>query len=304
MWIIALGIVGLALGVVLVMSLERRRAAPVVILTLVGLAVGALAGSVRVVPAGYVGVVDLFGVVDPKPLKSGLNVVNPLVRVVPMSIRTQEDKETMSVPSKEGLTIDLEISTLYRLQPERAAEVYRTVGRDYDEVVFKPQFRAVVRGVTAGSEAKALYTSERELLASQIQEHLQGMVEDRGLVIESVLPRKITLPPTVRDAIEQKLKAEQDAERMKFVLQRETQEAERKRVEAGGIRDAQAIIAESLTSQYLHYLWINTLNQNPNVIYVATEANMPLFRTSDPSELLRRGRSDVSAGRSGQPSEP
>ncbi len=91
---------------------------------------------------------------------------------------------------------------------------------------------------------------------------------------------------TVSSAIEQKLKAEQEAERMKFVLQREQLEAERKRVEAGGIRDAQSIINQSLTSQYLHYLWINTLNQNPNVIYVATEANMPIFRAINPDEEL------------------
>ncbi len=90
------------------------------------------------------------------------------------------------------------------------------------------------------------------------------------------------MPTTVSAAIEQKLKAEQEAERMKFVLQRETQEAERKRVEAAGIRDAQTIIDQSLTSQYLNYLWINTLNQNPNVIYVATEANMPIFRAINP----------------------
>ncbi len=301
MWIVALGVIGLLLGVAMAMNVERRRVAPVAALTAVGLVIGVLIGSIRVVPAGHVGVVDLFGVVDPRPLRSGLNMVNPLVRIIPVSIRTQEDKEIMSVPSREGLTVDLEISTLYRLQPEAAAEVYRTVGHDYADVVFRPQFRAVVRGVTSSSDAKALYTAEREVLASQIQEHLQQMVKDRGLVIESVLPRKITLPPTVRDAIEQKLKAEQDAERMKFVLQRETQEAERKRVEAQGIRDAQAIIAESLTDQYLHYLWINTLNQNSNVIYVATEANMPLFRTVDQDSVLLKSDSGVSAGRGDRP---
>ena len=161
----------------------------------------------------------------------------------------------------------------------RAVEVYRTVGRDYQDVILTPQFRSVARGVTAEEEAKALYTSQREALAQRLEQHLKELVEPRGIVVEKVLLRKVTLPPTVRDAIEQKLKAEQDAERMKFILQRENQEAERKRIEAGGIRDAQAIINESLTTQYLHYLWINTLNENPNVIYVATEANLPLFRS-------------------------
>jgi regulator of protease activity HflC (stomatin/prohibitin superfamily) len=151
-------------------------------------------------------------------------------------------------------------------------------------VVVIPQFRAASRGVTVAYEAKALYTSEREMLAQAIYDSLRNMLKDRGIVLERVLLRGMMLPTTVTAAIEQKLKAEQEAERMKFVLQREQQEAERKRVEAAGIRDAQAIINQSLTTQYLQYLWINTLNQNPNVIYVATEANMPMFRAVNPDE--------------------
>jgi regulator of protease activity HflC (stomatin/prohibitin superfamily) len=205
-----------------------------------------------------------------------------------MSTRTQEDKETMSVPSKEGLNVALDLSVLYRLDPSKAVEVYKTVGVNYTEVILLPQYRAAARGVTVAHEAKALYTSEREMLAQAIFDSLKSLVGDRGVIIERVLLRAITLPTTVSAAIEQKLKAEQEAERMKFILQRETQEAERKRIEAGGIRDAQEIITQSLSSQYLHYLWIDTLNQNPNVIYVATEANMPIFRAINPDEQLLR----------------
>lgn len=194
----------------------------------------------------------------------------------------------MNVPSKEGLNVALDVSVLYKLDPTKAVEVYKTIGPEYKEVVLVPQFRAAARGVTVGHEAKALYTSEREMLAQAIYDSLKNLVEERGIIIERVLLRAITLPTTVSSAIEQKLKAEQDAERMRFVLQREQLEAERKRVEATGIRDAQAIINQSLTTQYLHYLWINTLNQNPNVIYVATEANMPIFRAIDPDEELLR----------------
>jgi regulator of protease activity HflC (stomatin/prohibitin superfamily) len=186
------------------------------------------------------------------------------------------------VPSKEGLTINLDISILYKLDPARAVDIYKNVGLGYQDIVLIPQFRSAARGVTVAHEAKALYTSEREMLSQAIFSSLKGMVADRGVILERVLLRGMALPPTVSQAIEQKLKAEQEAERMKFVLQRETQEAERKRVEAAGIRDAQTIINQSLTSQYLHYLWINTLNQNPNVIYVATEANMPMFRAINP----------------------
>ncbi|MCM8823667.1 MAG: prohibitin family protein [Candidatus Omnitrophica bacterium] len=279
-------VMGFVVGIIFTQLAKTGSLKPIVITTIVGLIIGVLFSSIRVVPAGYVGVVDFFGYVSPKPLNSGINFVNPLVKVVPLSIRTQEEKETMSVPSKEGLNVALDVSVLYRLNPIRAVDVYKTIGPVYKDVVLIPQFRASARGVTVGYEAKALYTSEREMLARAIYDSLKNLVEDRGIIIERVLLRAITLPTTVSSAIEQKLKAEQEAERMKFVLEKEKLEAERKRVEAEGIRDAQAIINQSLTSQYLHYLWINTLNQNPNVIYVATEANMPIFRVTHSEEEI------------------
>ncbi len=279
MYLIPALAVSLVIG--LALSIREKKFYPVRLAACLtaGFAAGFLLSCLRVIPAGHVGVVDVFGQVAEQPLAPGLKLVNPLANIVSISIRTQEDKETMEVPSKEGLTVQLEVSVLYRLEPQKAVEVYRTVGPNYQEVILIPQYRSVVRGVTAEEEAKGLYTSEREMMAQRFEKHLSEMVSPRGIVIEKVLLRKVTLPPTVRDAVEQKLKAEQDAERMKFVLQRESQEAERKRIEAAGIRDAQGIINESLTEQYLHYLWVNTLNLNPNVIYVATEANMPIFRT-------------------------
>ena len=270
---------GIALGVAVSVREKRFYPLRLAAFSLAGLFLSILFSTFRIIPAGHVGIVDLFGQVSPQALPSGLKMVNPLAGIVPISVRTQEDKETMEVPSKEGLTVQLEVSVLYRLDPQKAVEVYKTVGSNYQEVILIPQYRSVVRGVTAEEEAKGLYTSEREVMAKRFEEHLQQLVSPRGVIIEKVLLRKVTLPLTVREAVEQKLKAEQDAERMKFVLQRENQEAERKRIEAAGIRDAQGIINESLTSQYLNYLWVNTLNQNPNVIYVATEANMPIFRS-------------------------
>jgi len=282
-------VLGFIVGVVFTQTTRTGSVRPVVITTLIGLIIGIFFSMVRVVPAGHVGVIDFFGRVSPRALPSGINLVNPLARVINLSVRTQEDKETMSVPSKEGLNVALDVSVLYRLDPSKAVDIYKTIGTEYKEVILLPQYRAAARGVTVAHEAKALYTSEREMLAQAIFDSLKSLIGDRGVIIERVLLRAISLPTTVSSAIEQKLKAEQEAERMKFVLQRETQEAERKRVEAAGIRDAQTIINESLTSQYLHYLWINTLNENPNVIYVATEANMPLFRAINPDEeLLRR----------------
>ncbi len=278
MWMVVLAVVGVAATLALMLGLERRFAKPLLIFALLGLVAGGLLSAIRIVPAGHVGVVDLFGQVSPRALNSGLALVNPLAKVIPMSIRTQEDKEVMSVPSKEGLTVELEISALYHLDAERAVDVYKTVGPGYVEVLFVPQMRAAARGVTGGSEAKALYTSEREALGQTIQDHLQHLVQNRGIIVENILLRRVALPRTVSDAIEQKLKAEQDSERMKFVNQREEMEAERKRIEAKGVRDSQAIISETLTSEYLNYLWIRNLQDNQNVVYVATEANMPLFR--------------------------
>jgi regulator of protease activity HflC (stomatin/prohibitin superfamily) len=281
MAILIIFVIGLITGGIFLQSLRRGSLAPIVISTLVGLAIGVVFSAIRVVPAGFVGVVDFFGHVSPRALPSGINFVNPLAKVINLSIRTQEDKETMEVPSKEGLNIALDLSVLYKLDPAKAVEVYKTIGSPYQEVILIPQYRAAARGVTVSHEAKALYTAERELLTQGIEDSLRNLIGDRGVIIERVLLRAITLPTTVSGAIEQKLKAEQDAEKMKFTLQKEQLEAERKRVEAGGIRDAQGIINQSLTAQYLQYLWINTLNQNPNVIYVATEANMPLVRTVD-----------------------
>ena len=277
-------VLGFIVGVVFDNTMKSGSIRPVIITTAVGLVLGIVFSMVRIIPAGYVGVIDLFGQVSENYLNSGINFVNPLARVINLSVRTQEDMEMMPVPSKEGLTINLDISILHKLNPAKAVEIYKTVGPAYKDIVLTPQFRAAARGVTVAHEAKALYTSEREMLAQAIFDSLKGLVGDRGVVIERVLLRAITLPTTVSGAIEHKVRAEQDAERMKFILQKETQEAERKRIEAKGIRDSQSIIDESLTSRYLNYLWINTLNQNPNVIYVATEANMPMFRAINPDE--------------------
>jgi regulator of protease activity HflC (stomatin/prohibitin superfamily) len=283
-------VLGFIIGVIFVNVSKTGSIKPIIVTTVVGLIIGIVFSAVRVVPAGYVGVVDLFGHVSPNALNSGINFVNPLARVVDISVRTHEDMEIMPVPSKEGLTINLDVSILYKLDPNKVVEIYKTIGPRYKEIVIIPQFRAAARGVTVAHEAKSLYTSEREALAQAIFNSLKDLVKDRGIILERALLRGMTLPPTVTGAIEQKLKAEQEAERMKFILQREQQEAERKRVEAAGIRDAQTIINQSLTSQYLHYLWINTLNQNPNVIYVATEANMPMFRAVNPDEENLRKR--------------
>ncbi|HEY6907612.1 MAG TPA: prohibitin family protein, partial [Ignavibacteriaceae bacterium] len=206
-----------------------------------------------IIPAGHVGVIDFFGNVSDKTLYPGVNLVNPMANVVKFDARTQELKETMTVPSKEGLNIDLELSLLFSLSFENANKIYKTVGEDYVERIVVPQFRSVVRGVTSQYDAKALYTAEREQLSKQIETDLLKLVGPRGINIESSPMRQITLPQGLKASIEEKLKAEQESQRMQFVLQRETQEAERKRIEAKGIADFQEIVSKGISEQLLKW---------------------------------------------------
>ncbi|MCL4305147.1 prohibitin family protein [bacterium] len=206
-----------------------------------------------IIPAGHVGVVDFFGKVSDQTLKPGVNFRNPLANIHKFSVKTQEAKEVMVVPSKEGLSVQLEISVLFHLNPEMAADVYKTVGPNYRQIILEPNFRSVTRGVTAGYEARALYTSEREILAQQIQSLLAASVQPRGLTIEATPLRQISLPSNLMASIEQKLQSEQESQRMEFILTKETQEADRKRIEAQGIADFQKIVSQGLSDAFLRW---------------------------------------------------
>lgn len=237
---------------------------------------------IRVVPAGNVGVVDIFGKVKQQTLKAGINLVNPFAKVLMFSIKTQEMKETMTVPSKEGMNVGLEISVLYHLEPEDAADVYQTVGYNYQDVILVPQFRSVVRGVTASYAAKALYTSAREELSEKINNQLDTLVSPRGIFIESTPLRSIALPERLRKAIEEKLQAEQESQRMQFILAKEKQEAERKRIEAQGIADFQKIVSKGIDQQLLKWKGIEATeklanSQNAKVVIVGGKDGLPLI---------------------------
>ncbi|HEX4952727.1 MAG TPA: prohibitin family protein [Thermoanaerobaculia bacterium] len=242
-----------------------------------------VASAVTVVPAGHVGVVDLFGAVRPVSLKSGIHLVNPFARVIKMSIKTHELKEDLEVPSKEGLAMKLEASLLFHLDPEQAPTVYRTIGPNYVEVVLVPQFRSVARGVTAGYEAKALYTSEREQLAGSLATELRRLVEPRGINVESTPLRKLVLPERLARAIEEKLSSEQESQRMQFVLEKEKQEADRKRIEAEGIADFQKIVSTGISDQLLRWKGIEAtlkIAESPNtkvVVVGSGKDGLPLI---------------------------
>jgi prohibitin 1 len=242
-----------------------------------------LGNPVRVIPAGHVGVKDFFGKVSPNVLKPGVNVVFPFTKVIKMSVKTQEVKETAEVPSKEGLTMDLEGSLLFRLDPTRAADIYKTIGPNYQEIAVQPQIRTAIREVTATYEAKVLYSAERDKISRETLELFRKMSEGRGIITEAVLLRKIGLPAVVANAIQEKLKREQEAEQMKFVLQKESQEAERKRIEAQGVADFQRIVASGISQQLLEWKGIEAteklaLSQNTKVVVIGNQkSGLPII---------------------------
>ncbi len=241
-----------------------------------------LSKCIVVVPAGHVGVTELFGNVNEVTLDAGMHVINPLLTVHDMSVRTQQLSEEASVPSQEGLIVGLDLTVLFSLNPRKAADVYKTIGLNYVNVIVVPSLRSVVRGVTAAYDAKGLYTAERELIANQMIEQLKPMVESRGIRLEKVLLRSVKLPVILSTAIEKKLEAEQQSEQMKFVLERSRQEAERKKIEAKGISDYNAEVTRGLTPSILKLRGIEATRElaksdNSKVVIIGGKDGLPVI---------------------------
>jgi len=267
-----------------VKKVKRAQEATMTLIISIGAALFSLAQIFTVIPAGTVGVVDFLGAVSDNTLKPGVNMVNPMAKIIKYSFKTQEIKENMTVPSKEGLPVQLEISLLFRVDPAKANDIYKSVeAGDYLNVILAPQFRSVVRGVTSKFEAKALYTGAREQLAEEIITELQKNVGDRGITIENAPLRQIILPPGLTQSIEQKLQAEQESQRMSFVLQKETQEADRKRIEAKGIADFQVIVSDGINANLLKWKGIEATenlakSSNTKVVVIgAGKDGLPLI---------------------------
>jgi len=248
-----------------------------------------LVNMIAIIPAGQTGVISLFGKVDQKELSSGIHFINPLAKVSLMSIRTEQ--YTMSIAStegqrfgddsiesltKEGLKVSLDMTVLYHLIENDAPEVFRTLGLDYEEKILRPEVRSAIRQVIALYEAKDIYSEKRDEAVTKIEDILKESLTPRGIELESVLLRNVQLPQMLASGIEEKLTAEQEAQKYDFVLQKEEKEAERKRIEAAGQRDAQSIINQSLTERYLQYLYIQNLENREGTIYVPYD--LPLLR--------------------------
>src|SRR5713101_5845187 len=209
--------------------------------------------SVVSIPTGNVGVLTLFGRVTGDVLPEGIHMINPLKSVQKLSVQTQSVKESAQVPTNEGLTIALDTSLLFRLDRAKAAQVFQQVGEDYANKIVEPTLRAAIRAATSAHTANALYTNARELVQQQIQDELTAQLAPRGVIVENVLLRDVQLPAMLKSSIEAKQQAEQDALRMSFILQKERQEAERKRIEAQGIADFQKIVAQGISPQLLEW---------------------------------------------------
>src|ERR1700747_3360530 len=235
------------------------------------------------VGTGHVGVLTLFGRVTGETLGEGIHFINPLKTNNEMSIQRQTLKESANVPSSEGLMMSLDTSLIYHLSPERATEAYKKIGKDYENVVVEPTLRSAIREATASHTANALYTGEREMVAKQIYDQVSTQLKQRGLAVENVLLPDIQLPATLKAAIEAKQQAEQESLAMNFRLQKETQEAQRKRIEAAGVRDFQQIVAQGITPSLLEWKGIEATENlakstNAKVVVIGSGKNgLPLI---------------------------
>lgn len=248
-----------------------------IILVLVGIS---LACVVQIEP-GEVGVQKLFGKVNNNILQSGLNVINPFVKVVLFDVRTEnytmsgvndegnkQGDDAIRVLSADGLEVIIDLTVLYRVIPAEAPRILQEVGTDYRNVLVRPICRTKIRDNAVYYDAVALYSSKRDEFQSRIFSTIEANFKERGLLLEQLLVRNITLPESVKATIESKINAEQDAQKMTFVLQKERQEAERKRVEAQGIADYQKILSTGLSEKLLQYEMIKAISNSPNAKWI------------------------------------
>jgi regulator of protease activity HflC (stomatin/prohibitin superfamily) len=226
---------------------------------------------------GSVGVTILFGNVQDNVLRSGLNIVNPLVEVEKLDVKTQaytmsgikdegqqKGDDAITTLSSDGLSLKLDVTVWYRLNEGDAPNLLRTVGMDYIEKIVRPATRTALRDVSVKYAATDIYSSKRDDFVGEISKNLEKSFEGRGIVLEKVLLRNVELPEKIREAIDEKIAAEQRAQQMVYVLQKEKQEAERKQVEARGIAEAQKIISNTINPQYLQWKYIETLKDLMN----------------------------------------
>ncbi|AEE52864.1 prohibitin family protein [Haliscomenobacter hydrossis] len=250
------------------------------------------------ITAGSVGVQSLFGKIQGKVLTEGLNVVNPIMSVIKFDVKTQNytmsavhdegdqsGDDAIRVLSADGLEVVLDLTVLYRVTSDKAPTILRTIGEDYTQVVVRPIVRTKIRDLAANYDAVALYSSKREEFQQRLFTAVDKEFSKRGFSLEQVLIRNLNLPQSVKAAIESKINAEQESQKMRFVLDKERQEADRKRVEAQGISDYQRILTSTLTDKLLQYEKIKAQKElagSPNAkIIIMDGKNTPMIMTGN-----------------------
>ena len=256
--------------------------------------IGLLMTSVVQIDAGSVGVKSLFGKVQNDVLQSGLHFINPLMNVTRLDVKTQNytmsgihdegeksGDDAIRVLTSDGLEVTIDLTVLFRLSAADAPRLVQETGISYVDKIVRPITRTKIRDNSVYYEAVALYSTKRDEFQNKIFKSIEDDFKKRGLFLEQLLVRNITLPSSVRSTIEGKINAEQEAQKMQFILQKEKQEAERKRVEAQGIADYQRIINIGLTDKQLQYEQIKalkeiSLSQNAKIV-VMGKGNTPLI---------------------------
>ena len=243
--------------------------------------IAAVASSCVIVKPGEVGVRQFLGRLKGNPASPGPTLINPLTTtLVKIPTRTVNKEIKLNLPSKEGLNVSAEISILYHVKEEKALDIINEVGANFERVLILSTFRSASADVCARFYAKDMHSGKRAEIENEIKEQMVKLLENRGFVIEAVLLKSITLPPGLYAAIEAKLSSEQQAQQMEFVLQREKKEADRKRIEAEGIRDAQRIIKEGITEGNIEWRSLEVLREistSPNAKLIITDGKTPVL---------------------------
>ena len=259
---------------------QQGRRPSTLSLSLLALGLAVATSGCTIIENGEVGVTKSLGTISDEPLGAGAYFVVPVFRVIESwDVKLQEIKEQAAVPSSEGLIVVLDASLLFKVEPTKAPLLRKTVGLDYRNILVVPRLRKALRDIVAGYEVKNVYSETgRTEIAQRMEDYLREELTPRGITIDAVLLRDVQLPPSFRQSIEAKLAAEQKALQKRFELDQAKKDAEIEVARAKGAAEAQRIIQSTLSDAYLHYLWIQTLNENPNVVYVATESNLPIFK--------------------------
>jgi prohibitin 1 len=237
--------------------------------------------SCAIVRQGEVGVKRTTGKLENKVYQPGAVALNPFrSKLIKLSTQTENVEVNLDLPSKEGLTIGSQISILYHIKPEAAPQILQNIGMNYKNAVILSVFRSAAADVSSRFMAKDMHTRERAVIEKDIKELMDKQLAPRGFEIEAVLLKSITLPQGLSQAIQQKLESEQEAQRMEYVLEKERREADRKKIEAEGLRDAQKIISEGLNEFFIKWKSLEAfreLSKSPNTKIIVTDGKAPLL---------------------------